>query len=101
MVDVDKSFPIVQRAWVSSGKLNLITNEDAACQASTNETTLCGFDYNASDSLDITSGAFAKSHSTTWSKGKTYYIKCKDIFENVNSDCAIEVMPSMVDKIIK
>jgi len=32
-----------------------------------------------------------KMHSASWNPTKVYYIKCKDIFENKNSGCLIEV----------
>lgn len=85
---IDETVPIVVRAYKYESKLKLITNEDASCYYSLDN---CYFDLESGTSMTT---AFSKTHEAKWNEGVTYYIKCKDIFENENSDCAIQVIPT-------
>ncbi len=89
---VDSSPPVVVRAFRDGGSLKLITDENAKCAYST------GQNYCSSGTVEngtqITL-AFAKQHSTVWTGGQTYYIKCKDVYNNENAGCATTVIPNL------
>jgi len=91
VLDVDNDAPIAVRTYHQSGKLNVITNEQAKCYFSFDNLRQCNF--NIEDKEDMETG-FKTSHSTDWIDGKTYYIKCEDAWENQNSGCAIKVITS-------
>jgi len=94
-LNIDGQSPIVTRVYYQSGKLNLITNEEAKCYVSFSDVKQCGFDIEGSD-VESMSSIFTTGHSTTWKQDETYYIKCQDLFDNQNSQCAIKVNPSFV-----
>ncbi len=79
----DTTMPQVARVWQSNGKLYIITIEDAECKWTT---TNCEFDWD-----DGESAGSEKEHIINVIRGDTYYIKCKDKFENVPSGCSIKV----------
>ena len=88
VLDVDDDAPIAVRTYHQSGKLNVITNEQAKCYFSFDDLRQCNF--NMEDKEDMETG-FKTSHSTNWIDGKTYYIKCEDAWENQNPGCAVKV----------
>ena len=85
---IDTSSPIVVRAYNGGGNLKLITDESAKCYYDFNR---CNFNINNASSITT---AYSTKHSTRWESGRTYYIKCKDLFDNKNSGCAIKVYAS-------
>ena len=85
---IDTSSPIVVRAYNGGGNLKLITDESAKCYYDFNR---CNFNINNASSI---TPAYSTKHSTRWESGRTYYIKCKDLFDNKNSGCAIKVYAS-------
>ncbi|MFH1325476.1 MAG: hypothetical protein ABIH49_01745 [archaeon] len=90
----DGDYPLVVRAYKESGKLKLLTSEDAQCVYSWNDDLECGFNFD--DGTLMTSAGFDKEHSTGWNEGKTYYVRCRDIWENMKSDgCGIKVSPGI------
>ena len=92
---IDNSPPKIIRAYYESGELNLATNEPAKCYVSFNKISQCGFNIKDAESITPT---FSTAHSVKWETGKTYYIKCKDLFDNQNSGCAIKINPSDLAK---
>jgi hypothetical protein len=82
---VDSSSPIITRAFYSGG-LNIHTNENSECAYTFNT---CNFNF---QNATLMSGQ-EKEHSTEWNPGKTYYIKCKDEFENKPAYCSIIIRP--------
>lgn len=88
-IDVDSLAPLVVRAYQESGKLKLITNEDAICYY--NDFDACN-PFNFENATAMAS-SYSSEHSAAWENKKTYYIKCEDFWGNVNPDCAIKVMP--------
>ena len=87
-LNIDSSAPIVIRAYKSGSDLRLITDEKAECYYDFNR---CNF--NMDDATSMTT-ALSANHYANWIAGKTYYIKCKDIWGNTNPDCAIKIRPS-------
>ena len=87
-LDVDSSPPIVVRVYKSGGNLKIITDEKAECYYNFD-----GCYFNIDNSTSMTFGLSTK-HAADWTTGKTYYIKCRDVWGNTNPNCAIQVSPS-------
>lgn len=84
-LSVDSVAPRVVRAYNENNQLIIQTDEDAECYY---DFQSCNFNFeNASDMTT----AYDLEHSADWIIGKTYYIKCQDVWGNFNSDCAIKV----------
>jgi len=91
-VEIDKIPPNVTRAYYKNGKLNLITNEVAECYY---DFEICKFTINnETRKFDSTIAGYSTEHNADWITGQTYHIKCRDIWGNSNTDCAIKVIPS-------
>lgn len=88
---VDSSAPRIVRAYNQNNRLKLITNEDAKCFYGNDRVKGCGFDINNASSM---SSLFSTTHSVDWDSGKTYYVRCTDLFDNTNPSCAITVNPA-------
>jgi hypothetical protein len=88
IIDVDSSPPTIVRFYKDGNQLKLITNEDSKCYYDINR---CYFDLESGTSITT---AFSTVHTTNWNPGVTYHIKCKDIFGNINTDCAKKIIPS-------
>ncbi len=88
-LNIDSDSPLVVRAFKEGGRLTIQTNEMAKCAYGLNENYCSERVRNGSS---MTTG-FSKEHSATWESWQNYYIKCEDIYNNENSDCAIIVRP--------
>jgi hypothetical protein len=86
-VKVDDAAPKVVRAYHEGGNLEIITDEEAKCYYDLN-----GCYFNLENGTSMTT-SFSTKHTTNWNPDFTYYIKCKDKRENINSDCAIKIIP--------
>lgn len=95
-VETDNSPPMVVRAYYEDNYLKIITDEETASDMGcvySNEKTGCDYPYD--DGLEMTKVGDNK-HYVEWESGKTYYIKCKDKFENrltSQNQCNIIVKP--------
>jgi len=85
---VDSKPPVVVRTYHDGTRLTVITDEESVCYYDFNR---CNFNFN---STKIMTTGYSRYHDTDWSNDNTYYIKCKDIFGNTNSQCAIVIKPS-------
>ena len=92
-LNIDNSPPKVVRVYYETGRLSLITDEQAKCYVSFDDVKQCSFNFDDAESM---SSVFTKDHSTNWNTDKTYYIKCEDLFGNKNPSCAIKVSPSSI-----
>ena len=90
-LNIDNSPPKAIRVYYESGKLILITDEQAKCYVSFEKTKQCGFDI---DNADVITPVFSSEHSIDWYVDRIYYIKCEDLFNNQNPSCVIKVSPS-------
>jgi hypothetical protein len=84
-VTVDNSGPFITRMYYEGG-LKVITNEDAECRYSFDKKALWENSTQMSDA--------GRDHTTEWMPN-TYYIQCKDTFENLGGKVAVKP----VDKI--
>jgi len=87
-VRIDDEPPQVVRVLYRNG-LEIITDEEAACSYTNNR---CDFNL-GDDTVNRMTNVFDTKHSAPWNSGITYFIKCKDVFGNINGDCAIKVYP--------
>ena len=87
-LEVDSEPPVAVRVFYEGGNLKLITNEKARCYYDFNS---CEFNLENGTSMTSLSST---EHSANWIVGKTYYIKCKDDWDNENPTCAIKAEPS-------
>lgn len=88
-ISIDFSPPEIVRVYNEGNNLKVITNEQAECYYGFDG---CGF--NMKNAISMTT-AFSTEHKANWEIGKTYYIKCKDIWGNANNECAIKIKPSL------
>ena len=91
-LNIDDSSPKVVRVFSQSGRLNLITDEQAKCYVSLDDVRQCSFDI---EDVEAMNSIFSTAHSTSFDPGKTHYIKCQDLFGNQNPSCAIKVSPTL------
>ena len=87
-IHVDSVPPIAVRVFKDGSNLKLITDENAKCYYDLNS---CGFNLLNGTAMTST---FSTGHTTSWVAGQTYYIKCKDLWDNENPSCIINVEPS-------
>jgi hypothetical protein len=89
-VETDFESPRIIRMYKTGSNLKLVTNEKASCVYST---TSC--EYNFEDGIGVSSSDEVK-HDLIWDTEKTYYIKCKDDFNNqpISDECTIIARPS-------
>ena len=89
-IEVDITAPKIARAYHEAEKLVIATDEDASCAYSTNLTSQCNFNFNNGTIMSSPEGTV---HRTDWQADKTFYIKCKDIYENepASAQCSIIV----------
>jgi hypothetical protein len=83
-LELDSLSPKVTRAYSSSGLLTITTNEDSECAYST---LSCNFLYNNGTRMD----GYGLTHTTSIQAGKTYHIKCKDLYGNLPAGCSIKI----------
>ncbi|MCF7910324.1 hypothetical protein K9L16_01475 [Candidatus Pacearchaeota archaeon] len=90
-VDSDIEPPVTVRAFNEDNYLKIITNEKAECVYSSSS---CNYAFE--DGISLTSSGLNKTeHYTEWNTDKTYYIKCKDAYDNQPAQdvCNIVVRP--------
>ncbi len=80
-VEVDTKAPKIIRAY-NAGTLKIFTNEDAVCVYGFNT---CNFILENATAMN----GILREHDADWQQGRTYYIKCKDLYENKPSGCSI------------
>lgn len=79
----DTSTPQVARVWQEGNTIYISTTEEAECVYGTTD---CNYVWD--DGMIIGNG---KTHTISANAGKIYYVKCKDDWGNVPSDCSISV----------
>ncbi len=82
-IKIDSKPPQVVRVYSESG-LKIITDEDAECVYDYDN---CFYLWNNASSMT----GILKEHTASLIQGKTYYIKCKDIYDNKPDTCSIIV----------
>jgi hypothetical protein len=75
-VESDKTAPSIVRVYKTGGQLQIITIEDSECSYSTKD---CNFEID--DGIKMSSIDNEK-HTAEWTIAQTYYIRCKDDYNN-------------------
>ncbi len=89
-LNIDSAVPNLVRAYHDGGYLKLITDEDAMCYYNTEQ---CNpFDKQTSILMTI---GLSKIHTVAWDPQQTYYVKCEDVWGNLNPDC-MTIRPSSI-----
>jgi hypothetical protein len=94
-VEVDRSSPIIVRAYKESGQLKIITNEEADCSYSDKD---CNFEIKDGIKMSTLDN---KAHNAEWLITKNYYIRCNDKYNNQPNPntCSAVIRPyKFVDK---
>ncbi len=90
-IKIDSKPPEIIRIFKEGANIKFQTNEPAKCYV--NE-KYCYFDLSKTKPL---SEFFLKTHYIEFDNKKTYYIKCKDAFENENPSCAVIINPEELE----
>ncbi|MFA5019545.1 MAG: hypothetical protein WC533_00420 [Candidatus Pacearchaeota archaeon] len=80
--------PEVTRVYSQGGDIIVLTNKNSKCVYSNNALNKCEFAFDNGISM---SEELKKIHIAERNDKLTYYIKCKDRFDNQNSECAVIV----------
>lgn len=94
-VDSDTESPNIARVYHYSDRMYLTTEEEGECVYSTND---CKYEFDTG--LPFTSSSDKKEHSINWILDKTYYIKCRDMYENApaGNECSVIIRPFNYEK---
>jgi len=87
-VSVEDEAPAIARIYEEDSKLKIITVRDSECSYSFND---CDFAISEGVMMYY---ANSTDHFTDWNDEETYYIKCRDEFQNEEADCSAIVKPS-------
>lgn len=92
IVEKDETSPIVTRVVKEGGSVKITTNEEAVCYYANSSSGNCGFDLESGIEIDT---LYVLDHVLNPVSGiDTYYIKCKDLYQNENPGCAVIVRPT-------
>jgi len=94
-VEVDRSPPVVVRAYKESGQLKIITSEKADCSYSNKD---CNFEIKDGIKMPTLDN---KAHTAEWLIARNYYIRCSDQYNNQpnSNTCSVVIRPyKFVDK---
>ena len=82
-LEIDRGNPIINRIFSDKGVLKIKTDENSVCYLSFDKGLKCSFKIT---NATIMSGV-EKEHTTEWKDDKTYFVKCKDYFNNEDTSC--------------
>ena len=90
-VEIDDNIPTITRIYSSLGKLFVVANEPGECSYLNapleGKDSACSFSVDEGDLMSVEGGSNEQTHSTEFTYGKKYYIKCKDKQGNEPSLC--------------
>jgi len=87
-ISVDQSPPVIARVYEEGGMLKVVTVRDSECAY-----THTDCDFSFEEGVEMPYGN-TTIHVADWDEENTYFIKCRDEFQNVGSGCSIIVRPS-------
>jgi hypothetical protein len=88
-LEVDTNPPLITRIYNLGGSLYIFTNENTECAYSNSiQDSNCGFLFENATNMG---GGFTQEHSTEWNPLQTYYIKCRDAWNNEPPSCSIKL----------
>ncbi|MDO8459508.1 MAG: hypothetical protein Q7S74_00195 [Nanoarchaeota archaeon] len=93
-IEKDLTPPLVTRTYNDEGSLAIITNEEAKCsfvtKAQEGKTDPCSFEFEKGEQTNEDIDGII--HRVTFDSLKTYYIKCKDKFGNMNRNDQCDIV---------
>ncbi|MFA6023277.1 MAG: hypothetical protein WC781_04270 [Candidatus Pacearchaeota archaeon] len=92
---LDKQIPSITRIYYDSGKLTILTDEDAQCAFSKNDSN-CNFMIENSSQMQ---SGFEKVHTAPWELKNIFNVKCQDIWGNKPAGCSMNIEPSTIKKL--
>ena len=87
---LDSNAPEIIRAYKDGSALHLVTNEKAICVYSSKD---CNFDFESGIGMPEGRIVADKDHEALWRTDITYYVKCKDEWENTPGTCTTIIKP--------
>ena len=87
-VEIDTNAPVIARMYEEGNRLKIVTVRDSECSY-----TLNSCDFSFEEGILMANTDFG-THFTEWNKENTYYIKCRDEFQNENAECSAIIKPS-------
>ncbi|VVB79766.1 Uncharacterised protein [uncultured archaeon] len=90
--EIDLTPPTVVRLVREGGSVKITTDEEAMCYYDNSTTPGCGFILDSGIAMDTTYNidhTFTKLDSVS-----TYYVKCRDLYQNENGNCAVIIRPT-------
>ena len=92
-VFVDKTEPRVTRAYKETDALKIVTDEDAQCVYSLSS---CNYQFSDGKLFIYSNTDNLRNHYAEWKPTSTYFIKCKDKYENQPSPNQCSLIASAV-----
>jgi len=86
-INIDASAPDIARVYQDGGMLKIITIKESECAYSFED---CDFTFQEGTEMPY---ANTTKHVADWNTEETYFIKCRDEFQNEPADCSIIVRP--------
>ncbi|MDD5699727.1 MAG: hypothetical protein PHH00_00845 [Candidatus Nanoarchaeia archaeon] len=77
-IETDRQAPTIVRVSHENANLNIKTDEEAECVY---DIVDCNYPFDSGISMITSDG---RTHLTNWVAGRTYYIKCRDLFTTPN-----------------
>jgi len=90
-IDIEAGAPAIARVYKEGDLMKIITVRNSECAYSFDDKIECDFAFE--EGVDMPVGN-STNHVAEWNPDETYYIKCRDEFKNVPSDCSMIVQPS-------
>lgn len=87
-LDIDNNPPMIARIYEEGEMLKIVTVRDSECSY-----TFDNCDFSFEEGTEMPYGN-TTVHVAEWNEDKTYYIKCRDEFLNVEAGCSVIVRPT-------
>ena len=87
-VEIDEDAPVIARIYEEDLTLKIVTIKNSQCSYSLNN---CNFNFEEGIEMPYDN---SEVHFVEWNPDKTYYIKCRDEFNNEEASCSAIVKPS-------
>jgi hypothetical protein len=86
-IELDTQPPVITNIFRRGSNLEIKTDENAKCYFDHNT---CLFNIENGTAMG---SSLSMVHQAEWKVGKTYYVKCEDLWGNVNQQCDRVISP--------
>ncbi|MDP3881284.1 MAG: hypothetical protein Q8Q31_00185 [Nanoarchaeota archaeon] len=94
-VEVDKSSPIITRAYRNKDALQIVTDEDAECVYA--PTGNCNYQLSDAKKMSYLKSEDKTVHLAEWKDNGVYYIKCIDLYDNQPDESKCSMIVRSID----